>query len=212
MTNTLAATGVQFGRSPVYGAALLGLFRWPVAVTFPYLDIILGLVQSNIEVAPLMMPLKGPSARQVYRFPALGRETFYGLPGMLADALPDKFGNALIDAWLALQGRKANSFNAVERLCYTGNRGMGALEFSPATGPVRQHVGRVEVDRLVALASDVLNKRSQLHLSMDNESDALRQILHVGTSAGGARAKAVIAWNPATNEVRSGQVCRGRRV
>jgi serine/threonine-protein kinase HipA len=162
-------------------------------------------LQSGIEVAPLMMPL----ARQVYRFPSLGRETFYGLPGMLADSLPDKFGNALIDAWLAMQGRKANSFNAVERLCYTGNRGMGALEFSPATGPVRQQVELVEVDRLVALASDVLNTRSQLHLSMDNESDALRQILHVGTSAGGARAKAVIAWNPVSNEVRSGQVSAG---
>lgn len=161
--------------------------------------------QSGIEVAPLMMPL----ARQVYRFPSLGRETFYGLPGMLADSLPDKFGNALIDAWLALQGRKAHSFNAVERLCYTGNRGMGALEFSPATGPVRQQVEPIEVDRLIALASAVLNTRSQLHLSMDNESDALRQILHVGTSAGGARAKAVIAWNPDSNEVRSGQVSAG---
>lgn len=161
--------------------------------------------QSGIEVAPLMMPL----ARQVYRFPSLGRETFYGLPGMLADSLPDKFGNALIDAWLALQGRKAHSFNAVERLCYTGNRGMGALEFSPATGPMRQQVEPIEVDRLVALASAVLNARSQLHLSMDNESDALRQILHVGTSAGGARAKAVIAWNPDSNEVRSGQVSAG---
>src|SRR5690606_36599256 len=87
--------------------------------------------ESGIQVAPLMMPL----SRNVYCFPSLARETFHGLPGLLADALPDKFGNALIDAWLATQGRVPGSFNAVERLCYTGARGMGALEFLPATGP-----------------------------------------------------------------------------
>ena len=87
--------------------------------------------QSGIEPAPFTMPL----ARREYRFPALARESFYGLPGLLADSLPDKFGNALIDTWLATQGRTPASFNAVERLCYTGSRGMGALEFAPVTGP-----------------------------------------------------------------------------
>lgn len=204
MTNSLGAADATLAEVSLWGRTIgaVALTRGSDVASFEY-DA--AFVQSGIEVAPLMMPL----SPQVFRFPALGRETFYGLPGMLADSLPDKFGNALIDAWLAMQGRKAHSFNAVERLCYTGNRGMGALEFSPATGPIRQQVERVEVDRLVALASDVLNKRSQLHLSMDNESDALRQILHVGTSAGGARAKAVIAWNPETNEVRSGQVSAG---
>jgi serine/threonine-protein kinase HipA len=163
--------------------------------------------QSGIQVAPLAMPL----SRRVYRFPELARPTFHGLPGLLSDSLPDKFGNALIDAWLASQGRQAGSFNAVERLCYTGQRGMGALEFVPATGPVAKQTTHIEVSQLVELASDVLNHRNDLQASFSGKdrADALRDILRVGTSAGGARAKAVIAWNPQTNEVRSGQVKAG---
>lgn len=160
--------------------------------------------QSGIQVAPIVMPL----SRRVYRFPELSRPTFLGLPGLLADSLPDKFGNALIDAWLASQGRQADSFNAVERLCYTGKRGMGALEFAPAIGPRARQTTHIEVDQLVELASKVLTHRNNLRTSFAAESraEALRNILRVGTSAGGARAKAVIAWNPKTNEVRSGQV------
>ena len=160
--------------------------------------------QSGIEVSPLVMPL----SRRVYRFPELSRETFLGLPGLLADSLPDRFGNALIDAWLASQGRQPASFNAVERLCYTGERGMGALEFAPITGPGAKQTRRIEVDQLVALASEVLSHRNNLQTSFAEagKEEALRDILRVGTSAGGARAKAVIAWNPVTNEVRSGQV------
>ncbi|HMB61353.1 MAG TPA: HipA domain-containing protein, partial [Xanthomonadales bacterium] len=159
---------------------------------------------SGIEVAPIMMPL----SRQVYRFPELPRESFYGLPGLLADSLPDRFGHALIDAWLASQGRTPESFNAVERLCYTGSRGMGALEFRPVEGPRERRSSQVEIDQLVALASEVLTRRRRLDVSLEDETrqDAMRDILRVGTSAGGARAKAVIAWNPETNEVRSGQV------
>ncbi|MCJ7815684.1 MAG: HipA domain-containing protein [Xanthomonadales bacterium] len=164
--------------------------------------------QSGIQVAPLAMPL----SRRVYRFPELPRQTFLGLPGLLADSLPDKFGNALINAWLASQGRRPDSFNAVERLCYTGERGMGALEYAPAIGPRARQSQRIEVDRLVELASRVLTHRNDLHASFADEDKetALRDILRVGTSAGGARAKAVIAWNPATNEVRSGQVKAGQ--
>lgn len=163
--------------------------------------------QSGIQVAPITMPL----SRRIYRFPQLSRETFLGLPGLLADSLPDKFGNALIDAWLASQGRPAGSFNAVERLCYTGARGMGALEFAPAIGPKATQTNRIDVDRLVALASEILTQRSHLHgsFSQADKAQALRSILRVGTSAGGARAKAVIAWNRQTNEVRSGQVPAG---
>lgn len=163
-----------------------------------------GFVESDIQVAPLTMPL----SRQVYTFPALSRETFHGLPGLLADSLPDRFGNALIDTWLARQGRQPESFNAVERLCYTGDRGIGALEFVPALGPVARQADRIYVDQLVELASEILAQREDLRVSLDSnaQEDALRDILKVGTSAGGARAKAVIAWNPATNEVRSGQV------
>lgn len=164
--------------------------------------------RSGIQLAPLVMPL----ANRVYQFPALARQTFHGLPGLLADSLPDKFGNALIDAWLAGQGRAPASFNAVERLCYTGSRGMGALEFLPTTGPRLQESGQVDIEALVQLASEVLVSRHDLATSFggdDAKAAALKDILRVGTSAGGARAKAVIAWNPDSNEVRSGQVEAG---
>lgn len=162
---------------------------------------------SGIELSPLVMPL----SEQVYQFPALPRNTFHGLPGLLADSLPDKFGSALIDAWLATQGRTADSFNAVERLCYTGARGMGALEFAPALGPKPGRATKIQVDALVRLAGEVLTHRGDLqgHFHEEGKEEALRDILRVGTSAGGARAKAVIAWNRETNEVRSGQVKAG---
>ena len=163
--------------------------------------------KSRIELSPLVMPL----SEQVYQFPALPRGTFHGLPGLLADSLPDKFGNALIDAWLATRGRTPESFNAVERLCYTGTRGMGALEFVPSLGPKPGKVARIEVGALVRLAAEVLTHRGDLqgHFHAAGKEKALRDILRVGTSAGGARAKAVIAWNRGTNEVRSGQTAAG---
>jgi serine/threonine-protein kinase HipA len=162
---------------------------------------------SGIELSPLVMPLDD----QVHEFPALARETFHGLPGLLADSLPDRFGNALIDAWLATQGRTPGSFNSVERLCYTGTRGMGALEYAPVLGPRPRKASKIDVDALVRLAGDVLTRRGGLRGRLDgtDDSTALRDILVVGTSAGGARAKAVIAWNRETNEVRSGQVAAG---
>jgi len=165
-------------------------------------------VRSCIEIAPLTMPLSS----RVYTFPELPEKTYYGLPGLLADSLPDKFGNVLIDAWLATQGRQSNSFNAIERLCYTGERGMGALEFAPVIGPQARRAGQIQIGKLVELASEVLTHRNDLQVSFANEDrgQALTDILRVGTSAGGARAKAVIAWNPTTNEVRSGQVPAGK--
>jgi len=163
--------------------------------------------QSGIELSPLTMPLSD----QVYEFPALPQVTFHGLPGLLADSLPDKFGNALIDAWLATQGRTPESFHAVERLCYTGTRGMGALEFAPVLGPKPRTATKVDIDALVRLAGEVLTHRGDLqgHFHEAGKAQALRDILRVGTSAGGARAKAVIAWNRTTNEVRSGQIAAG---
>ena len=162
---------------------------------------------SGIDVSPIVMPL----GIRVYSFPDLARNTFHGLPGLLADSLPDRFGNALIDAWLATQGRTSASFNAVERLCYTGARGMGALEFAPAAGPTARVAEKIQIDSLVKLASDVLTRRDDIAASFADPERAktLQEILRVGTSAGGARAKAVIAWNRATNEVRSGQVAAG---
>ncbi len=157
-------------------------------------------LDSGIEVAPITMPL----SRQVYRFPALSRESFHGLPGLLADSLPDKFGNAVIDAWLQSQGRSPSSFNPVERLCYTGSRGMGALEYVPTYGPKPSKRKHIEIDALVQLATDVLRKREDLHLVMGDP--AMQEMIQVSSSAGGARAKAVIAWNEHTGDICSGQI------
>ncbi|MDD5141216.1 MAG: HipA domain-containing protein [Verrucomicrobiales bacterium] len=164
--------------------------------------------QSGIEVSPITMPL----GDRVHVFSDLPEKTFHGLPGLLADSLPDRFGNALIDAWLATQGRTSGSFNAVERLCYTGARGMGALEFAPSIGPKPQSAKKIEIDALVKLASEVLTHRKNLKTTFASASrkNALNDILRVGTSAGGARAKAVIAWNRETHEVRSGQIAAGK--
>jgi serine/threonine-protein kinase HipA len=151
-----------------------------------------------------MMPL----AERVYSFPELPRRTFRGLPGLLADSLPDRFGNNLINAWLARQGRTPESFDAVERLCYTGQRGMGALEFRPAQGPSAQTSGSIQIAEVVTLASEILSRQKEFATSFQDpeREEALQTILRVGTSAGGARAKALIAWNPSTGEVRSGQL------
>lgn len=160
-------------------------------------------VGAGIEVAPLKMPVR----EAPYEFPALPKETFKGLPGMLADALPDKFGNRLIDAWLAETGRSAGRFSPVDRLCYIGNRGIGALEFEPTVRKATRSK-KLEVAQLVDLANRVLSERENLggRLGGEDDAEALEDILSVGTSAGGARAKAVLAWNRDTGEFRSGQV------
>jgi serine/threonine-protein kinase HipA len=163
-----------------------------------------GFLTANIELSPIEMPAKSG----VFDFPNLSKDTFKGLPGLLADSLPDKFGNLLIDSWLAQQGRSAESFNPVERLCYIGKRGMGALEYEPAIGTKAKKSTPVDVALLTGLAQQVINERAQLQGKLSGEQDegALREILKVGTSAGGARAKAVIAWNATTGEFRSGQL------
>lgn len=161
-------------------------------------------LESEIQVAPIMMPLQST----VYSFPALPKETFKGLPGLLADSLPDTFGNAVINTWLALQGRDPASFNPVERLCYIGKRGMGALEFVPALRISPEGSNEIEVAKLVELANLIVGQKESLNgvLTGQDDREALGDILRVSSSAGGARAKAVLAWNPKTNEFRSGQI------
>jgi serine/threonine-protein kinase HipA len=154
----------------------------------------------EIEVAPLTMPLA--ERRDTYVFPALPKATYLGLPAMLADALPDDFGNALIDAWMAAKGIERTSITVLDRLAYMGKRGLGALEFQPARGSHKESATPVEMKTLVEDARRLVHGT----FSVDTETKAaLANIIKVGTSAGGARAKAVIAWNPKTDEVRSGQ-------
>jgi serine/threonine-protein kinase HipA len=158
----------------------------------------------GVEISPLAMPLR----REPYSFPALGHDAFKGLPGMLADSLPDRYGNALINRWLARQGRAPESASAVERLCYMGIRGMGALEFAPTKGPDPSEEDDIQVAELVGLASAILSSRDgfETRIAAGEEEDGLLEILSVGMSAGGARAKAMIGWEPETDRVRSGQV------
>ncbi len=154
---------------------------------------------TDIQLSPLQMPL----SNRVYSFPNLA-DSFHGVPGMIADSLPDKFGNAVINQWLASQGKTEADFNVIDRLCYTGSRGMGALEYRPAMPEGATKAEKVNVGEMVKFASDVLNKRKTVDIDMKNATYS--QLLKLGTSAGGARAKAVIAWNEETNEVKSGQI------
>lgn len=166
-------------------------------------------LNKGLDVSPVHMSLS--DARQGdarFSFPSLNKDTYLGLPGLLADALPDKFGNSIIDTWLARNGRDSSSFSPVERLCYTGRRGMGALEFSP--NAIEKYDGSVpvEISDLVKLAQDIMNERKGLDVQLGNterdNADAIMDILRVGTSAGGARPKAVIAMNSKGN-IMSGQ-------
>lgn len=162
------------------------------------------------ELAPLKMPVSGNQNQ--FSFPELRKDknaaydTFKGLPGLLADALPDRYGNQLINLWLAQQGRPQDSMNPIEMLCFIGTRGMGALEFEPVILKENKRTFSIEIDSLVATAQQMLDKKKAFstHLSKDEEQ-AVLEILKIGTSAGGARPKALIAWNEKTGEVKSGQ-------
>ena len=159
---------------------------------------------SGIELSPIRMPL----GRNVYEFPYLTGTPFYGMPGLVADSLPDRFGNAVIEQWLMSMGRSLSDFTAIDRLCYTGKRGMGALEYVPAITDINDIDEKINVSSMVNFASDVLSGKESIRL---NASDNLTysQLVQAGTSAGGARAKALIAWNEDTNEIRSGQLQLG---
>ncbi len=157
--------------------------------------------QDGFSLSPLHLPLSS----QTYTFPALSFETFRGLPAVFADSLPDDFGNALINAWLARQGLDKSQFMAIDRLLYTGTRGMGALEYQPTNSPFEDSSQPILIDELVSMAQKVLDSRDQLHLN-DHEQSSMAKLLQIGTSAGGARAKAVVAVNKDRTEIRSGQV------
>lgn len=157
-------------------------------------------VKTGIELAPRHMPLL--EAGESFIFPNLGTQTYQRLPAMLADALPDKFGNALITAWMANNGISESSITALDRLAYMGQRSMGALLFKPNRGPIQTLSTALDLSNLVQQARSVIHGDFQ---SSDHAGKLLRQIIQVGTSAGGARAKATVAWNPKTHEVKTGQ-------
>lgn len=158
-------------------------------------------VFSNIEVSPITMPLSD----RVYSFPELEKETFKGLPGFLGDSLPDKFGNKLIDEWLMRQGRTLKDFSPVERLCYIGERGMGALEYKPSKKMDKTESDTLAIEEIVKLATRIISEKKERVVPVKDEN-LLSQILMIGTSAGGARAKCLIAYNEITGEMKSGQV------
>ncbi len=165
-------------------------------------------ISKGYDLAPLKMPLQ---AGTIYNFPELSSKnevlesTFNGLPGLLADVLPDRYGNRLLNSWLAQQGRPENSMNPIEKLCFIGSRGMGAIEFEPSTNS-KQNAFDLEMEGLVNVAADMLNKREKFTTNIkQDELKAMQDILTIGTSAGGARAKAIIAYNTKTGIVKSGQ-------
>ncbi|MGE8723234.1 type II toxin-antitoxin system HipA family toxin [Leptospira terpstrae] len=187
--------------------SLVGYVSWNDDGRFATFEYDNEFLKAPVEPSPLLMP----KSRALYSFRNLNVDTFKGLPGLLADSIPDKFGNALIDVWLSTVGRDFQSFNPVERLCYIGERGMGALEFKPATYKFRTKNTPIEISEMVELASEILSNRkkfsSKLELADQKKlNQSLTNLLTIGTSAGGARAKCIIAYNEKTGEVRSGQV------
>lgn len=192
---------VDIARVNLYGEQI-GSVRWNAnrnIASFEYADNFIG---KGLEPSPILMPVR---YGRVYSFGGIGRETFKGLPGLLADSLPDTYGRALFERWLALTGRQTG--NAVETLCFLGKRCMGALEFEPAMDTPYGDDVKFEIDSLVEVASDALAEKEEFgaNLSADKKA-AIAEIVRLGTSAGGQRAKAIIAYNKETGEVRSGQI------
>jgi len=187
---------------------LVGAVAWDQDREFATFEFDPKFLTKGLDLAPLTMPIADAQrGRTKYDFRSLRRETYFGLPGLLSDALPDKFGHNVINAWLARQGRTPESFNPIERLCYTGKRAMGALEFRPVINRSLEKSVPVEINQLLELVQEVVAQREGLNENLQiGASDALLNILRVGTSAGGNRPKAIIAMNDKTREVRSGQV------
>lgn len=182
----------------------IGIIHQEIAKNYASFEYDRNFLDSRIEVSPLRMPL----GKNVYEFPMLAGEPFYGMPGLVADSLPDRFGNAVIEQWLMSLGKSLSDFTAIDRLCYTGKRGMGALEYVPASTDIKDIDENINVREMVKFASDILANRERISLKVDDKL-TYAQLVQVGSSAGGARAKAIIAWNEETNEVRSGQTNLG---
>jgi len=179
----------------------IGIIHQDIAKGYASFEYDKNFFYSGIEVSPIRMPLNG----NIYEFPTLTGAPFYGMPGLVADSLPDKFGNAVIEHWLMSLGRSLSDFTAIDRLCYTGKRGMGALEYVPASTDIKDIDDNINVQEMVKFAADILTNKERISLKSDDNL-TYAQLVQVGSSAGGARAKVVIAWNEETNEVKSGQI------
>ncbi|WP_368883093.1 type II toxin-antitoxin system HipA family toxin [Proteus mirabilis] len=165
-----------------------------------------GFIKKGVELSPIKMPL----SNRIYSFPELDFNTFKGLPGLIADSLPDDFGNAVLNAWVAGQGRSPDDITPLQRLQYTGKRGMGALEYAPATKLRSLNASRqVEIQSLVSIAQEILDSRGNFEVELkqngQDDREAMMSLLSVGMSAGGARPKAILAFNENFTQVRSGQ-------
>ncbi|MBL7934517.1 MAG: type II toxin-antitoxin system HipA family toxin [Bacteroidia bacterium] len=184
----------------------VGAIAWDSTTGLGSFEYDRSFLKHNWNLAPIKMPIDQANKR-IFTFNELRDiKTFRGLPGLLADVLPDKYGNALINMWLTRNGRASDSLNPVETLCFIGQRGMGALEFEPVTQKTPNTSSKIEISNLVDVAEKILAGKKSFNVNLKaDEEKALLDILKIGTSAGGARAKAVIAYNPKTNEVRSGQ-------
>ena len=185
----------------------VGAIAWDSSTATGAFEFEPSFIRNGWDLSPLIMPLKEASER-IFSFPELrNSEAFKGLPGLIADSLPDRYGNEIINNWLSRRGRPSNSLNPIEMLCFIGKRGMGALEFEPNEPGISDRSVKIEIDELIKMANDILTGRQDFTTNIsENEEKALLDILKISTSAGGARAKAVIAYNPVTGEVRSGQL------
>lgn len=181
----------------------IGAVVWDERQELAFFEYDRKFTSGKLEISPIRMPL----GSRIYGFPELrGNATFKGLPGLLADSLPDRYGNELINGWLARHGRPENSLNPVELLCFIGNRGMGALEFEPSTLPAQEQGQLLELSSLIETTKKLLESREQFETHTDQTMrDVMLNVLKMGTSAGGARPKAIIAYNESTGMIRSGQ-------
>lgn len=184
----------------------VGAISWDAESGIAFFEYEPSFLSTPWDLSPIKMSTNNARGR-IFSFPELIRNnTFKGLPGLLADVLPDKYGNELINIWLSKNGRPADSMNPVELLCFIGKRGMGAMEFEPVISGAFNKSTKIEISQLIEVAQALLSKKQHLSVNLANEdSKALTEILKIGTSAGGARAKAVIAFNEKTGEVKSGQ-------
>lgn len=185
----------------------VGIVKWNYDFGYSTFEYDKDFWRQGLQLSPIKLKLRTNANENIFSFMDLRRSTtFKGLPGLLADSLPDRYGNEVINAWLQSQGREEYSLNPVETLCFIGKRGMGALEFFPENPKADNKVSKIEIGNLIEIAGEILSERKSFKskFSPSNKS-AMLDILKIGTTAGGAQAKAIIAFNPKTKEIRSGQ-------